>query len=57
MYVDDFIERRANATAEGGPVPPDEELFDALEHDLGIDKDAAVCSSAVDAKYAFKCCE
>jgi hypothetical protein len=56
MYVDDFRERRANATARGGPVPSDEELFDDLEHDLGIDHDASVCSSAVDAQYASKCC-
>jgi hypothetical protein len=57
MYVDDFRDRRAKAAARGGPVPADEELFDALEHDLGIDKDSAVCSSAADANYATKCCE
>ena len=57
MYVDDFRERRANATREHGNTPPDEELFDDLEHDLGIDLDAAVCSSAAAANYASRCCE
>lgn len=57
MYVDDFKERRANLTALHGTAPPDEELFDHFEHELGIDKEASVCSSAVEAQYASKCCE
>ena len=57
MYVDDFRERRANATRDHGTAPPDEELFDDLEASLGIDRAAPVCSSAVDARYASKCCE
>lgn len=55
--MNDFKERRAKATAKGGPVPTDEELLDALEQDLGVNKEAAVCSSAVDAHYASQCCE
>ena len=57
MYVDEFREKRANATREHGTAPPDEELLDDLEHDLGIDLDAAVCSSAAAANYASRCCE
>ena len=57
MYVDDFRERRANATRDHGTAPPDEELFDDLEASLGIDHAAPVCSSAADAHYASKCCE
>ena len=57
MYVDDFKERRAAAVAKGGSTPPDEELFDDLEHALGLDYKAPVCSSAADAGYAAKCCE
>lgn len=57
MYVDDFRERREKAAAKRGRVPSDEELFDDLEHDLGIDREAPVCSSAVDSQYAAKCCE
>lgn len=51
-----FKRRREQATSTGGEMASDEELFDELEHELGIDRDAAVCSSAIAAQYASKCC-
>lgn len=57
--MDIFKERRdaAAATAQGSTAPSDEQLLDELERDMGIDGSAAVCSSAVDAQYASRCCD
>ena len=45
------------ATALGGEVLTEEQLFDELEKATGIESGATVCGSAVDAQYASKCCD